>query len=258
MASNYDDVLSGDERSEIAKKALASTTGAAIGLAVAGPAGVVVGAVAPPLLEAVLTRKNRLGVRNAEEFTSAVLSLTGITPEGLEDWCADEETRVHLVVSAYRAAYWAAARQKILALARIVADAIADDAKLDMSQLLVDVLSELDPPHIRLLDSMLHETPAEHPDGEKIAAGAWSEYQLGVSHPGLANGILPLMARLDRVGMVHAGVYASRLGRCWSLTPFGKVCCDYLRDQGTGVDPIPIRRGCWCRTRTAGLRAQPP
>jgi hypothetical protein len=220
-------VIEPQEARTLAKKAGAGLTGAAAGLALGGPLGAVAGAITAPMLELLVLRESR-GLANIALLESIVTDLSGLSSADVASWAREQDGRLHLVTTAMHAAYMTAVRQKIGALARVVADNIHDDAKIDCSSLVLAALAQIEAPHIRVLHAMVHETPPDPPDGLKIADGAWCQSQLAAHLPGLRSGIVPVATMLVSTGMVEEGMAADDDNRAWFVTSFGIACLEHV------------------------------
>jgi hypothetical protein len=213
---------------EITKKAGAQAIGAGIGLAVGGPPGAVVGAASVPLIEFLVTRNER-GARNARHFTDLLAAMSGLSPDLISAWASGEEDRQELVGWAMEVAFKARAKRKIEALARVVAENLHDDARLDLSLLVVSALEQLESPHIQLLDVLVNESPATMRKKTGSPERTWHCASLKVRLPGLADGIMPLIATLFRQGLITESTESEKDCLAWESTRFGVTCLNYLR-----------------------------
>jgi hypothetical protein len=225
-------VIEPEEARALAKKAGAGLTGAAAGLALGGPLGAVAGAITPPMLELLISRESK-GLANIALLESNVTDLSGLSSADVASWARETDGRLHLVTTAMHAAYMTAVRQKIGALARVVADNIQDDAKIDCSWLVVAALAQIEAPHIRVLHAMVHDTPPDPPAGLIVAEGAWCQSQLAAQLPGLRSGIVPIATTLMATGMIDEGLAADDDNRAWSATSFGIACLERVESSGS-------------------------
>lgn len=213
---------------EIARKAAAQAVGAGIGLAIGGPPGAVVGAASVPLIEFLVARNER-GARNVQDFADRLAEISGFCPESISAWAAGEEDRQELVTLALEVAFKTRVRRKIDALARMVADNLHDDARLDLSLLVVSALEQLESPHIRILDVVVNESPANVLKEDGPSERTWHCASLKERLPGLADGIMPLIATLFRQGLITESIESEKDGLAWESTRFGVTCLNYLK-----------------------------
>ncbi|WP_433384233.1 hypothetical protein ACQPZX_23440 [Actinoplanes sp. CA-142083] len=215
---------------EIVKKVGAQAVGAGIGLAVGGPPGAIIGAAAVPLIELMVARSERRG-RNLQAFTDSLTSISGMPPEQVAAWARQDEQRQDLVAHALEAAFAARTTRKVEALAKVVSENLRDDARLDISQMIVAALEQLESPHIRVLHVFVHESPADGPDCTWHCAG------LKERLPGLADGIMPLVATLFRLGMITESTESEKDRLAWEPTRFGVTCLNYLEEPAASRRP---------------------
>src|SRR5262245_34667847 len=109
---------------------------AGLGLAIGGPGGAVVGAAAAPLLELLADRQKR-AANNIQRLADAICEMTGLSADEFAAWARDREGRIIVVSAAIRAAFDAISEQKISALASVLKENVYDDAKLDVSSLVI-------------------------------------------------------------------------------------------------------------------------
>lgn len=214
---------------ETAKKAGVQLAGAGIGLATGGPLGALVGAASVPIVELVVLRE-RQSLRNMELLIEMVTELGGVSVDEFTAWAQGRDGRFFLVTSALQAAYDAKAKQKIRGLARVLAENLQDDARLDLCSLVVAALAELEPPHVRVLYTLVHDVPPVTSPRIRSESDAWHCAQLKEHLPNLADGIMPIIATLFRTGMITEGLSSEKDNLSWVVTRFGINCLNYLGD----------------------------
>lgn len=214
---------------ETAKKAGVQLVGAGIGLVAGGPLGALVGAASVPIVELVVLRE-RQSRRNMELLINMVTDLCGVSVNEFAAWAQEGDERLFLVTSALQAAYDAKTKQKIRGLARVLVESLHDDARLDLCNLTVAALAELEPPHVRVLHTFVHDVPPVTSPRIRTENGEWHCAQLKEHLPNLADGIMPIIATLFRNGMITEGLSSEKDNLSWVVTRFGITCLNYLGD----------------------------
>lgn len=99
-------------------------------------------------------------------------------------------------------------------LGQVVAAAVLDDAEVDEGQLLVQVLRELDAPHLRGLEAVrrVSDPPAE-PDGYRVSREAVLAAVAGLPEPLRAALVRTGTLEIPSAGIVAADPYVTRFGR---------------------------------------------
>jgi hypothetical protein len=220
--------------SDVAVTTGAAVAGAALGLVMAGPPGALASAALAPLLQAVWERRRA----NVDLFEQFLVDLSGLSPEQIAVWAQDHEGRSHLLMAACDAALAARAQNKIRALARVVALGIESEDRIDYAAIVVDAISQLDPPHVQVLRAIVHDMdirPEPAPTSDHVGADAWAASQLVVHLPHLATAIGPIGNVLVRTGMLGQGPFwVTNDDTQYFVTPFGLDCLAFL--EGPGVD----------------------
>lgn len=150
---------------EVAAKAWATGTGAALGLPL-GPAGLVGGAIVGALLEPVALKllqylstdaKHRSG-----EALSAACEASGLSAEDtLSRMFSTEKFRL-LTGTAIIAAAHTAWEDKVRTLGRSLGSGLlaSDDAEVDTEQMIISAISDMEAPHVALLDLFVAHRPS--------------------------------------------------------------------------------------------------
>jgi hypothetical protein len=181
---------SGDDTSdwtEQSGKALAAGVGALVGLPF-GPAGLVGGAVAGPLLEPVaieiLQRVGRAGRRRGGEALAVACEVTELSPEELLARISDDEKLQILAGMAISAAARTAWEDKVLTIGRSLASGLlaSDDAEVDTEQLIMSAIADMEAPHVALLDLLVAWRPPISDDEDLPVKLDIPEYSYAVLH----------------------------------------------------------------------------
>jgi len=162
-----------------------------------------------------------------------------MSPDEMAEVIDADDRYLALSAAAIQAALATLNDQRVAALAQALGDGLRDEAQLDTSWLVVQALADLESPHVRVLHLMATEQcpPAQRGDQE-LGPGVWREKALRERLPGLRDGLLPIMATLDRQALVFGGGLAAAVDdRVWSLTDFGRKCLRYLTSAQNQAAP---------------------
>jgi hypothetical protein len=162
----------------------------------------------------------------AEQTIGDILAMTG--EHELRDRLGSVAEVEAVFVEGVQAALKTGIEAKRRLLAKAVANAVIDDALIDGSWLIADVLSQLDVPHIRALDALMREWErGAEPDNRMGRSVVWQSL------------LDPIKATLVRTGtatpspqMFTAGVTHFVDG----ITVFGRELIRQLREEGYGAD----------------------
>jgi hypothetical protein len=224
-----------------------SVGGALVGLALGGPAGALAGAAVEPVLEEVVSETLARRRARGQRALAVAASSADMTPEDLLDRILRDEQLLDLAAAVVAAASETMVEAKIRALGRALATGTlaADDAVVDEQRFLVDILADLEAPHIRVLKqlSVQHEGygSPQSPDGTRRAYG-WSIGDLSVHLPGMAVILRPVLnvlagRELVRDTAVGSLGYIPGEGERWIVTDTGTRCLDMLEERGReGLD----------------------
>ena len=219
-----------------------SVGGALVGLALGGPEGALAGAAVEPVLEQVVSETLARRRARGRQALAVAASSTDITPEDLLDRILRDEQLLDLAAAVVAAASETMVEAKIQALGRaLAAGALAtDDAVVDEQRFLVDILADLEAPHIRVLKqlSIQHEGygSPRTPDGGRRAYG-WSTEDLSDRMPGMAVILRPVLnvlagRELVRDTAVGSLGYVPGEGERWVVTDTGTRCLNLLEERG--------------------------
>jgi hypothetical protein len=107
-------------------------------------------------------------------------------------------------------------------LARVVANAVLDDAKVDESELIVQALRDLDGPHLRALERLRHAEDSAHTDDAGKSAAV---QEAAKQEPA------PIRAVLSGTGAVIPAPF----GGIFRVSPFGRTLLTDLANRGLDV-----------------------
>jgi hypothetical protein len=225
---------------EYGKKASIELVAGAAGFL--GPPGVVAAALARPALERLLLRGQQNAMERVSLLVEYVTEQVGMTSEDFASWAEGKEERRILTESAFAAAFDARTTRKVLWLARVLVDNVGDDAKLELSSLMVPAIAALEPPHIRVLEAIDSRPPlvGNNPDqGHR----KWDAHTLGEQLPGLVQAIDLILTVLQSNGFVQSGKREDNGGLITLVTtPFGRQAVAYLHEVDFSAAGNPLHR----------------
>ena len=211
---------------QVAGQVAASTAAAVLGLAVPGPGGVLISAATAPILTLIAARDAR-GVENIELLFDEAATALGLSLDELVTRAKATEGRLLLATDAARAALNTLNSAKVHAIARILAEGLADDARLDLSWLMTAAVQDLEAPQVRVLGALV-----AHPERASQPNEIWDIHSIRRELPNLASGTEPIMATLTRHGLTYSpGAIGHGIGP-WRVSEFGEQVLSYLREMG--------------------------
>lgn len=154
---------------------------------------------------------------------AAVVEHTGV--DRLNARLADDPELEALLFEALDAASRTGLEGKRRLLARVLAEAVLDDAKVEEGQLITQALRELDGPHIRALERIriAADTLVDRPERERESAEAVRS--AGQAEP------TPVVAVLIRTGVVEPATLFGGGHAVHDITNFGRNLLAALRDE---------------------------
>ncbi|MEU4191367.1 hypothetical protein AB0E69_05680 [Kribbella sp. NPDC026611] len=226
------------DHADAARRAVAGIAASAVGLAltpVVGPVGAAMAASGlVPIFEQIAAY-DKQAAENAARVAQLGAEFAGVTPVDLGSWSAESPRRQALLANVVDAAWRFADEEKIVGLARLLADGIRDDARIDTDRLFVVALRDFEPAHIQVLRHMAiggnpHDQPPARPVG---APQEWATEHVREALPWLAEGLDYLLATLDGSGCIATGTSRYGTSPWWLVTPFGHGLLKFLID-GSG------------------------
>lgn len=148
-----------NESPSTGSQATGQVVGTLAGLAVGGPLGALVGVAVSPALIALAHRASGelrdLRVRSAAAMLDAAADQLGTDPERMVNDALTEISTAQHLSDALTAAANSLHQWKVEALAKALANGLADDgARVDEENLILRVLTDLEPVHVRALHSL--------------------------------------------------------------------------------------------------------
>jgi hypothetical protein len=194
---------------------------------VAGAAGAGLGvAVVSEIAARVRARREA----NVVSALDAVAEMCHLSLREVGDRIAEDERLLHLGSRVLEEAARIVEDERRRALARTVANAIADGDVVEVEGVVARALIALEAPHVQVLARLSHPQP-----GSSAAFARWPIYSLKMLEdclPGAAEVLDPIMAVLEREGLVFAKGSAHFAKREWTITDFGRRCLRRLEDEG--------------------------
>jgi hypothetical protein len=241
----------GAKRRDRYQRALAVGAGAGAGAVVAGPVGAVGGAVLGPLLEPLVEKiweeVSGDGRRRAMEVLASAAEAAGRPVEEITGLSrASEQTRL-LAGTAMSAATRTAWGAKVRTLGRSLASGLlaTDDAQVDVEQLIIAAISDIEGPHLALLDLLVSSEPDITVRGANARPAIapqrrkWTIRQITMVRPKLGAVVPSLLGTLQRHGLIKENNNVAEAIQRYS----NELATEAAREAG--------------RTTNAGVRARP-
>lgn len=139
--------------------------------------------------------------------------------------------KLELLVQAVEGASRALHEAKVDALARIAARGVADGTKVDEMLVMMDVVRQLELPHLQILVTL-----SGPPSGPYSMDGyVWRGRLLFERIPGIRTAFMGLVAKLQSLALVTVRGDPEKRGVAGvaaELTPFGRECARFLQERG--------------------------
>jgi len=252
-----------DERRDRHQRAVAATSGALLGGAIAGPIGIAVGAGLAPLLEPLVEgvwAELSTGARQRQLAVLASAIDNGIPEDDMRERISASDRTQLLTGFALSAATRTAWEDKLRTLGRSLASGLLteDNAKIDTEQMIIAAIADIEAPQLVLLELLvcwqpLHkispfpDRPLDIPeysyrksydirdsDGWNPRERKWSAGSMAVFRPNLAPILPSILGGLQRHGLV---AWKPKEGDdsviLWSPTELGEQVFLRFRDAGT-------------------------
>jgi hypothetical protein len=222
-----------------------------------GPGGAIAGAMLTPAAELLVERAAAEWRAEGQRRTGLALSHAATASEtSVEQFlerCIENPTRLALLAAAVEAATAADLDAKLRMLGSALASGVLanDDALVDEAQLRVNVIRELDAPHIKVLAAI--DRASGHSQGNWTGASEASlTLVVGDGSGARSSGVLqPILRTLDRNGLIHltgigeiwdehqADDYRPGAGSNeWTTTIFGRELLSEYRAAGGEAEAV--------------------
>ena len=143
-------------------------------------------------------------------------------------WAQSSERRFIFTVTVIQAALNSLDEQKLAGLGRLFVRNLSDDARIEADTVMGHVLADLDTPHIRILYTWATEQVANEVNAAPLFAWDRAMSQLKLRWPAYGSVILPLVATLERLGLLREVTPAAAPDPVWRITDFGVECLGFL------------------------------
>ncbi len=187
------------------------------------------GGIFPVNAKLAVSLKRGWNSRGQEVLDSVTQAVDGEVLERRLRQAPEVEVLLGRAVNAAAASSLASKRRL---LARVVQAAVLDDAAIDQSTLILDVLEQVDAVHIRCLEAIARA------ERESKEAGDWEFTAERAEKPSnqrvqdAADGYpSPIIKRLETLGLADASVDWSGHTRVTGMTVFGELVLNYLRQE---------------------------
>lgn len=213
---------------EVALKAAGGVALVFIGHQVAGLAGELVAPLAQPIVDQLAAHRVRLA-----DGVVGMLGLSareaGMPEDTFGRRIGENEQRAALLAEAVEVAYATVDREKLRALAAVLADGVVDDARIELCRLFARALRQVEAPHIAVMRALVD--PPRHPVG---GSAALTTAELAERLPGVREALGGLLGPLTATGCVETSnaSYYDQQHRPYVLTDFGRGLLAYVRAEG--------------------------
>ncbi|MEV5769129.1 hypothetical protein AB0L34_31865 [Micromonospora sp. NPDC052213] len=226
-----------------------AAVGELIGLSIGAPptAGSIVGASVGSFVGSAAEETVNLLVplwrrraENVSRFVSTVEDEAAIRAEELLTELAQEPRLLELFAQTAEAAARALDDWKIDTLARVFARGAWESTDIDGTQVVVDIVRQLERPHLRLMELLARPNPklsGAQTNGVPTP-DRWPVKDIYAEDAGLVGALDALVSRLQSLGIAYDAAVGAFVGyeTTWALTSFGKQCASYLSRRGSEQD----------------------
>lgn len=184
----------------------AGAAGALIGAAIAGTEGAVVGGFSAPALEHAVKwigdRWRRQSLTSGTQVLADAATAAGQQPDELAQRLAEDPKRLQLAGLTLAAATMTTDQDKLRALARALAAGANDDALVDPEMLAVAALTDMEAPHVKVLQHLADGAPRD-PVGGRAWHRSVTVKHLPFALPEMASVIGPVLSTLLRHALIE-------------------------------------------------------
>jgi hypothetical protein len=242
----------------IGTQAIVAGVAAGGGALLGGPLGAAVGAGMTPYLAAlvdnVIDEWHRNRRQNIADMAETAAITAGLSPEELGARMGRSQRTRLLTNTAAESAAKTAWPHKVRALGRVLADGlIADDAKIDIVELALTAMTDLERPHVMVLDLLanygvanVEEDPAngvpfrfEIKSAKDVGVNDpkwipdWRDREILMARPQLQEAYPNIMATLQRHALIAQNRYRAH---AWAVTELGSRILGYYVEASVDAD----------------------
>lgn len=242
----------------VGTQAIVAGVAAGGGALLGGPLGAMVGAGMTPYLVALVGKVQDEWRRNQSEnianMAEAAMNTAGLSPEELAERMGRSQRTRLLTATAAESAAKTAWPHKVRALGRVLADGlIADEAKIDVVELALAAMTDLERPHVAVLDLLANygvvnaeEDPAngvpfrfETKPAKDVDVGDpnwipdWRDREILTARPQLQEVYPNIMATLQRHALITQNRYRAH---AWAVTDLGSRILSYYIKASADAD----------------------
>jgi hypothetical protein len=211
--------------------------GALAGGSTGEASGAAVGAATP-----LAIRVGHTALQRIRQVRHIAVRETGLSLPEMAEWTATSDDHVEFLVRLLEAARRAGLEEKRVALGRVAARALTDDAALDESLLLLEAIDALDALHIRVLMAISRPRPGDGQLEGRVVSGSIDLDELSRCVPDSRPSLRATIAVLQGRGAVTDSSPATwdqvEGKERWVLSEFGRdLIALLLVESGTGEPP---------------------
>ena len=195
---------------------------------------------------------------NIADMAETAATTAGFSPEELGERMGRSQRTRLLTATAAESAAKTAWPHKVRALGRVLADGlIADDDKIDIAELALTAMTDLERPHLMVLDLLanygvvnVEEDPAkgipfrfqvkpatdvdrDADVGDPNWIPDWRDREILIARPQLDQAYLSIMATLQRHALITQNRYRTN---AWAVTDLGNRVLSYYIEASADVD----------------------
>ncbi len=205
------------------------------GSAVGASAGALVGSGAEELINLATPLWERRA-RNVDRMVLTAEDEAQIPAPELLRAASGDPRLLELLAQAADAAARSFDDWKIDTLARVFVQGARGEEHVDAAQIVLDVVRQLERPHLRLMQLLLSPNPNwNYPENDDNTAAThrWPTGDIIQADSGLDKALDALMGKLIGPGLAYDTAVGAFVGyeATWALTPFGNECAAYLTSR---------------------------
>ncbi|MDQ4144923.1 MAG: hypothetical protein M3198_14530 [Actinomycetota bacterium] len=191
-----------------------------------------------PIAAQYLVDRHEYRSRRAEEFVDDVTRGARLDVAELFERIRNDPRLAAMFEQAVEAAVAEVDARKRKGLARALTSGLiaADDAEVDVAQLVLSTLNNLQPAHVRLLD-LLKKLPPLEGHAQLSPGTPLADSDIHALWPGVGNALTVVAAQLLSWGLiinVNTGLVGGHTEGRYSVSPFGEAVYGYLEEEASG------------------------